>query len=183
MTINDEEPVYTFNLAESCNVVICATQALDKQIAKSNDTFHDSGATSHVFHNCHAFFDYNQLTKPINVKGFGSALSAVAVGRGKVKLIGKLSSGSVIQTIITDALHIPTGRCNLLSQTALDKKGVSSRTGNGLIELIYNGQTIIEGAIKNDLYQLHVTPELNADPMTVAINALNDVDQAGFYTA
>jgi hypothetical protein len=92
-----------------------------------------------VFHNRHAFFDYNQLMKPINVKGFGSALSAVAVGRGKVKLIGKLSSGSVIQTIITDTLHIPTGRCNLLSQTALDKKGVSSRTGNGLIELIYNG--------------------------------------------
>jgi hypothetical protein len=117
------------------------------------------------------------------VKGFGSALSAIVVGRGKVKLIGKLSSGSVIQTIITDALHIPTGMCNLLSQTALDKKGVSSCTGNGLIELIYNGQTIIEGAIKNDLYQLHVTPELNADPMMVAINALNDIDQAGFYTA
>ena len=95
-------------------------------MSKSNNTFHDSGATRYIFHDHSAFFNYEKLMKPINVKGFESVLSAVAVGRGKIKLIGKLSSGSVIQTIITDALHIPTGRCNLLLQTTLDKKGVLS---------------------------------------------------------
>ncbi|TDL13213.1 hypothetical protein BD410DRAFT_552655, partial [Rickenella mellea] len=91
-------------------------------------------------------------------------------------------------TTLSEVIHVPTSRCNLISQTALDKKGVTSHSGDGHIALIYNQCLIMEGEIRGDLYKMNVstvTAQLNSkpDPLSIAINAINASDRGDFYIA
>ncbi|KAJ6607250.1 hypothetical protein B0H10DRAFT_1632723, partial [Mycena sp. CBHHK59/15] len=61
---------------------------------------------------------------------FGAKLSAQAVGKGKI-VMEATYDGTKHQFSISNALHIPTTRCNLISGSRIDRKGVSTQTGNG----------------------------------------------------
>ncbi|KAF9026412.1 hypothetical protein BDZ89DRAFT_921514, partial [Hymenopellis radicata] len=76
------------------------------------------------------FGDYVSFDNPLNVHGFGANLSAQAVGKGKVVLKATYD-GMARHFSVSNALHIPTARCNLLSGSRLDRKGVNTRTGGG----------------------------------------------------
>ncbi|KAJ6467034.1 hypothetical protein DFH09DRAFT_804682, partial [Mycena vulgaris] len=69
---------------------------------------------------------------PLNVHGFGANLSAQAVGKGKI-VMEITYDGTKHNFSVSNALHIPTARCNLISGSRIDKKGVSTQTGNGKI--------------------------------------------------
>ncbi|KAJ6618127.1 hypothetical protein B0H10DRAFT_1662341, partial [Mycena sp. CBHHK59/15] len=56
---------------------------------------------------------------------FGANLSAQAVGKGKI-VMSATYDGVHRQFSVSNALHIPTARCNLISGTRIDKKGVST---------------------------------------------------------
>ncbi|KAJ6512983.1 hypothetical protein C8R45DRAFT_771817, partial [Mycena sanguinolenta] len=73
---------------------------------------------------------YTKFDMPLNVHGFGANLSAQAVGKGKIVMKGTYD-GKTRQFSVSNALHIPTARCNLISGSRIDKKGVSTRTGGG----------------------------------------------------
>ncbi|KAJ6517686.1 hypothetical protein DFH09DRAFT_842411, partial [Mycena vulgaris] len=73
---------------------------------------------------------YVAFETPLNVHGFGANLSAQAVGKGKI-VMETMYDGTKRQFSVSNALHIPTARCNLISGSRIDKKGVSTRTGNG----------------------------------------------------
>ncbi|KAJ7879953.1 hypothetical protein B0H14DRAFT_2164500, partial [Mycena olivaceomarginata] len=76
------------------------------------------------------FHDYIQFDTPLNVHGFGANLSAQAIGKGKIVMTAAYD-GKTRQFSMLNALHIPTARCNLISGSRIDKKGVSTRTGSG----------------------------------------------------
>ncbi|KAJ6627807.1 hypothetical protein B0H10DRAFT_1638928, partial [Mycena sp. CBHHK59/15] len=73
---------------------------------------------------------YVEFDMPLNVHGFSANLSAQAVGKGKI-VMSATYDGVHRQFSVSNALHIPTARCNLISGSRIDKKGVSTRTGNG----------------------------------------------------
>lgn len=185
--LDNEAPLYNLNTTvDEAEIVSCAPRALSLDTPLTDDTFHDSGATRHVFCNRSAFADYKELARPILVKAFGRKTFAEAVGIGKVKLAATLRDGSAVNTILSEVIHVPSGRCNLISQTALDKKGVKSYTGDGHISLIYRDRCIMEGKISSDLYKLDVTTsatKLQSDPLSIAINAINADDRGDFYIA
>jgi hypothetical protein len=127
---------------------------LNRAVPIDNACYHDSGANRHVFHDRHVFEQYESIT-PLTVKGFGRNLSALAVGRGTVRLEGHyLEQTSPI--LLTNVLHIPAARSNLISGVQLDKAGVTSTLGNNSIVLSIHGNIIVNGTLYNDMYRLNL---------------------------
>ena len=93
----------------------------------------------------------------MNVNSFDSGLSAPAPAGGIVRL-ESIINGQKIMLDISDVLHVPTAHVNLISGSALDRKGVTAVTHDGKIELSKIGQVIAQGSLWNGLYQLNLTP-------------------------
>jgi hypothetical protein len=151
---------------------------LNMALARSNDLYHDSGSNRHVFYDRSSFTEYTPIP-PLTVKGFGNQLSTLAVGRGTVQL--RTINGARSFTL-TNALHIPTARANLLSQVRLDRKGIGATLSHGKIVLFRDadGTPIVDGSVDNEMYRLHlhiVRPPASSPP---TVNALSS---PGFYTA
>lgn len=130
--------------------------ALNTEVPNDDSINHDTGASRHIFHNQQLFHDYETFDTPLNVHGFGSNLSTIAVGKGKI-LLKSSYAGVAKEFSISNALHIPTARCNLISGSRIDKKGVSTTTGNGNITyLTSTGVPFATGSIVRDLYRMDV---------------------------
>ena len=99
--------------------------ALNVDTPQDNSINHDTGATRHIFCNRRLFHDYAILESPLNMHSFGSKLSAVAIGKGTIVLKVKFG-GSLRNFLLSNVLHIPSARCNLISGSKIDKKGVST---------------------------------------------------------
>ena len=127
---------------------------LNLAIPRDNHCHHDSGANRHVFHDQSSFEHYETIP-PLTVKGFGQNLSAVAIGRGTVRLEGR-HEDETCSILLNNVLHIPAARTNLISGIQLDKAGVISTLGNHSIFLSIDNKVIIGGQIINDMYRLNV---------------------------
>jgi hypothetical protein len=129
------------------------------QSEKGEDTYWDTGATSGVFHDRTVFKDYVIFDRPIQVNGFGSNLATIAQAMGSVELESEVN-GVLDKFTLTEVLHIPNARCNLVSAIRMDRKGAYSVTGNGKVTIyICGSQTpFVVGEIQNNLYKLKVHP-------------------------
>jgi hypothetical protein len=133
------------------NVIACSV------VTEQDDSInHDTGASRHIFNKLKSFRDYTAFELPLVVHGFGTSLTTQAVGKGKVVLKGTYE-GTKRNFSVSNALHIPTARCNLISGSRLDRKGVSTQTGQGKITY-FNAANVpfAAGAIVRDLYQMDV---------------------------
>ncbi|KAJ7111118.1 hypothetical protein C8R46DRAFT_838123, partial [Mycena filopes] len=76
--------------------------------------------------------------------------------KGKV-VLKTMYDGATRHFSLSNALHIPTARCNLISGSRLDRKGVNTQTGNGKITY-FNAANVpfATGAIVRDLYKMEV---------------------------
>lgn len=195
-TVAEEEDAY------------CSATALDSAVPKDFDyIFHDNGATRHVFHDRRLFITYNQFPAPLKVNGFDSGLSTTAPAAGTIRLTSTVDGQTSIFDI-SEVLHVPTARVNLISGSALDKKGVIAVLGKGKISLARKGKVFAEGKLWKDLYRLNVTPTVNPSahntshsllsrvesqplikrlsisPMAAALHTINaNTDKNLFYTA
>ena len=143
------------NLNEVVNVNVTA---LNTELATDDSINHDTGATRHIFRERKYFHGYVELESPLSVHGFGSKLSAVAVGKGTI-LLEAIVGKTTRKFLLSNVLHIPTARCNLISGSRLDKKGVSTRTGNGKITYLSEKKVpFAVGSIVQDLYRMEVVP-------------------------
>ena len=127
---------------------------LNNALLRDNSCNYDSGANRHVFHDRSVFEQYENIT-PLTVKGFGQNLSALAIGRGTVRLESQHSHPKH-SILLHNVLHIPAARSNLISGVQLDKAGVISTLGNKCITLSVNNQIIVRGTITNDMYRLDI---------------------------
>jgi hypothetical protein len=127
---------------------------------QTDDVFWDTGATKGVFHDQDAFKEYQVLNPPIPVNAFGSNLATVAVGIGAVELELFIDDYNQDRFVLTQVLHIPDARCNLVSGIQLDRKGVFTTTSNSKVALYTRGSAVpfAVGEIVNDLYKLRVKP-------------------------
>jgi hypothetical protein len=127
---------------------------LNNALLRDNSCNYDSGANHHVFHDRSVFEQYENIT-PLTVKGFGQNLSALAIGRGTVRLESQHSHPKH-SILLHNVLHIPAARSNLISGVQLDKAGVISTLGNKCITLSVNNQIIVRGTVTNDMYRLDI---------------------------
>jgi hypothetical protein len=154
LAITNETPVYVWNTLLGNELIIASLPILEHELQHSDDCYHDSAANRHVFHDKSAFETYTSI-EPLSVKGFGRNLSTVAIGRGTVRL--RCENGTRESSVLlTDVLHIPAARSNLISGVRLDNAGVTTTLGNGGILLTHEGCPFVAGKIRHGMYRLNV---------------------------
>ena len=153
LAVTNEIPVYTWNTHLDDELIIASLPILGNNLQHSDACHHDSAANRHVFHDKTAFETYTSI-EPLAVKGFGRNLSAVAIGRGTVRLRCEYGDRESA-VLLTNVLHIPAARSNLISGVRLDDAGVTTTLGNGCIELSHEGIPLVTGKIEHDMYRLN----------------------------
>jgi hypothetical protein len=134
---------------------VAQLSVLSVQLPRTDLCHYDSGANRHVFHDRTAFDTYETIT-PTPVKGFGHKLSAMAIGRGTVRVEARCGTRKSIVTL-RHVLHIPATRSNLISGTILAKAGVTATLADPSAVLALNGTPIISGEMQNDMFRLDMT--------------------------
>ncbi|CAK5271564.1 unnamed protein product [Mycena citricolor] len=119
---------------------------------------HDTGATRHIFNSRDAFEEFQKFDRPLGVNGFGTGQQTEAVGKGNVKLVSTVDGKQHTWTL-TNALLVPSARCNLISCSQIDKRGVKTETGLGALRYFAptsSGRYVpfAEGKVMNGLYAL-----------------------------
>ncbi|KAB2632504.1 DNA polymerase zeta catalytic subunit-like [Pyrus ussuriensis x Pyrus communis] len=103
------------NVAEDTFVAVVSEVNL---LTNSNDWFVDTGATRHVCADRNLFVTYQSVDGGENLY-MGNATASAVAGKGKVTL--KLTSGKELS--LTNVLHVPDIRKNLISGSLLSNKG------------------------------------------------------------
>jgi hypothetical protein len=110
----------------------------------------------HIFHKQQLFHEYTLFDTLLDVHGFGANLSAQAVRKGKI-VMEATYNGTKHRFSVSNALHIPTACCNLISGSRIDRKEVSTQTGNSKITYLNAaGVPFASGGIMRDLYRMDV---------------------------
>ncbi|KAB2622339.1 DNA polymerase zeta catalytic subunit-like [Pyrus ussuriensis x Pyrus communis] len=103
------------NVAEDTFVAVVSEVNL---LSNSNDWFVDTGATRHVCADGNLFVTYQSVTGGENLY-MGNATASAVAWKGKVML--KLTSEKELS--LTNVLHVPNIRKNLISRSLLSNKG------------------------------------------------------------
>ncbi|CAI7887926.1 unnamed protein product [Closterium sp. NIES-54] len=121
--------------------------------APSDSWFLDTGATQHMTHSASLL---NNVGAPGDVTSivFGNDKSLPVVGVGTTRLI--VDSGPVD---ITNVLHVPGLKVNLLSASHLSKKGVAFTMDDAKMTLFWKGEQFAQGVLNGELYQLKMHPK------------------------
>ena len=88
------------------------------KVTNMKDWVVDSGATRHICGNISAFTSYTTVKEGEEQVLMGDSKSILVIGKGKVLL--KLTSGKVLA--LSDVLHVPDIRWNLVSVSLLGKQ-------------------------------------------------------------
>lgn len=158
-TLAQDDAYYAFNsiINDPVNNLTCHTMALQSSSTCSTQVYHDSGANRHIFF-AREHFDNYRTIKPLTVKGFGSSLSIDAVGVGDVHLRADCN-GRTSWVKLSDVLHVPSARLNLVSQGCLERRGMESRSANGTMVLSHRGTEIMVGRLQaNNLFMFDAVP-------------------------
>jgi hypothetical protein len=183
-TDSGELPNLIFVTDDDSQPIISSVPILHEEAPKSAACLYDSGANRHVFNDRAAFETY-ELIQPLSVKAFGNSLSTTAVGPGSIRLECRYGSRPS-SFLITNVLHIPLARSNLISGTQLAAHGVLATLGKSNLVLTYNGIFLLDGFVDRGMYCLNTKPIPRSPTLLSRISptvATLDIAQAGFYTA
>ncbi|CAI5952680.1 unnamed protein product [Closterium sp. NIES-64] len=114
----------------------------------SNAWFLDTGATQHMTHSA-SFLTNVGAPRDVKRVVFGNNKSLPVVGVGSTRLI--VDSGPVD---ITNVLHVPGLKVNLLSVTQLAKKDVKFTIDGATMNLFWKGKQFAQGVLNGELYEL-----------------------------
>ena len=179
-----EPPNLIFITEDTSDPFVATVPFLHQDAPKTDICLYDSGANRHVFNDRAAFENYESI-QPLSVKGFGDSLATTAVGRGSVRLRSKYGSRPS-SFLLTNVLHIPIARSNLISGTQLATHGVVTTLGKRNIILTHNNIFILDGFVEKGMYRLNTTPIPPAPTLLSRITptiATVHTTQADFYTA
>ncbi|CAI7869366.1 unnamed protein product [Closterium sp. NIES-53] len=118
----------------------------------SDAWFLDTGATQHMTHSASFLTNVGALGDVTRVV-FGNNKSLLVVGVGSTRLI--VDGGPVD---ITNVLHVPGMKVNLLSVTQLAKKDVKLTIDGANMKLFWKGKQFAQGVLNGELYQLKTHP-------------------------
>lgn len=115
----------------------------------------DSGAGKHITGHRDILANYRVLDQPRPIE-YGDGKILEAVGVGDVVLARSLSKD--VKLVVTDVLHVPGNKMNLLSVGAATTKGVTVKFAPDVAH-IYKGEHLIAGAAQvQGLYMLYTPP-------------------------
>ena len=126
--------------------------SVDKVSEQQLSKWHiDSGASSHMTCDRPSFMRYSKVTSPDVVLGDKSV--AKAAGKGTVGLTLDVL-GKQAECRLEDVMHIPTFGFNLLSVSALCKKGMKVEFEGDKCRILKCGKLVATGHLEGDLFVL-----------------------------
>ncbi|CAI7872032.1 unnamed protein product [Closterium sp. NIES-54] len=131
----------------------------------SDAWFLDTGATQHMMHSA-SFLTNVGIPGNVTRVVFGNDKSLPVVGVGNTRLI--VDGGPVD---ITNVLHVPGLKVNLLSVTLLAKKGVKVTIDDAKMNLFWKGKQFAQGVLNGELYQLKTHPRAASSNMAQSSKA------------
>jgi hypothetical protein len=131
----------------------------------------DTGATRHICTNKDMFTTYEK-TDGENVF-MGNSASATVQGKGKIVLT--LTSGKLIT--LTNVLHVPEMRRNLISGSLLMKAGLKLSFDSDRLVITHNGEFVGKGFCNGGLFTLDVKLEImNKNASTSSVYIAESID-------
>lgn len=113
----------------------------------------DSGATKHICGNKDVFTSYTHVGVEEEHVYLGDSRTTPVLGKGKVLL--KLTSGKTLA--LTNVLHVPTIRTNLISVALLGKSGIKVVFDSDKIVMTKNDTFLGKGYNDQGLFVLNVS--------------------------
>lgn len=129
----------------------------------------DSGTTSTMFHGLE-WFEISPNYKSVNVKieiGNGEVIVAKAMGDVQIDV---QVNGQRFTTVLRGCLYVPDLKSNLVAISKLDKEGHTIVFGEGKAQVKRNNKTLMVGYLKENLYQVNITPTKISEHINLAIS-------------
>jgi hypothetical protein len=123
----------------------------------------DSGATRHICANRDAFTSYTSVGDEEKFVYLSDSKTATVLGKGKILL--KLTSGKTLA--LTNVLHVPSIRTNLISVSILIKNGVKVSFESDKIVMTKNNVFVGKGYCDQGLFVLDIS-EINKNVSSAA---------------
>jgi len=139
-------------LAEGDDEIIAAVIAHANIVTDVNKWVVDSGAIRHICANKDAFTSYTTVGDGEELVYLGDSRTAVVSGKGKVML--KLTSGKTLA--LSDVLHVPNIRTNLISVALLSKGGIKVSFESDKIIMTKNNVFVEKGYCDKGLFVLNI---------------------------
>ena len=149
-----QDPFYAFTVESNSETVLAALSVFTGRMPSTVVCLYDSGANCHVF-NDSADFKLYQTMLLITVQGFGTDFSITAIGHGNIQLCTKHGAQSST-LLLTNVLHIPHARSNLISGTQLAKHNVFATLRDDGLMLSLHGIPFLDSSVQRGMYQLNV---------------------------
>ena len=134
----------------------------------------DSGATKHICANRNAFSFYSSVGDGEEQVYLGDSRTTSVVGKGKVLL--KLTSGKTLA--LSDVLHVPSIRVNLISVALLGKVGVKLSFESDKIVMTKNNVFVGKGYCDQGPFVLNVSEIINGSVSSAYIVDSYDIGHA-----
>lgn len=121
-------------------------------------TILDSGCTTHMMTSRALFSAYNEgPPSTSNTVYTASGQPLPVIGHGSVSFkIENLRNGENHVFTVSNVLHVPSLKENILSVAALDKKGIATTVGNQKMMLRHNGNFVCMAALSPETSQYHL---------------------------
>jgi hypothetical protein len=153
---NDNLPKAKINLAEAKGDNIIAVISHVK-LTNVSKWVVDSGATRHICVNRDAFTSYTILGDNEKLVYLTDSQTATVSGKGKILL--KLTSGKTLA--LTNVLHVPSIKTNLISVSLLAKNGVNVSFESDKIILTKKNIFVGKGYCDQGLFILNISEIIN----------------------
>ena len=138
-------------------IAVVVSQA--NMVTNSKNWVVDSGATRHICANRDVFTSYTLAGDDKKVVFLGDSHTAQVLGKGKVML--KLTSGKTL--VLSDVLHVPNIRANLISVALLGKVGVKVSFEYDRIVMTQNNIFVGKGFCNQGLFVLSISEVINGN--------------------
>lgn len=124
----------------------------------------DTGASASLTGDRQCLHDYQPI-KPIPVGGFGTAMTAQAIGKGRIQL--RFKPGEEETTLsLGNVLYVPEAACNIISASRLLNSGLSFASTRDGIKITHNGTLLARATRINGQFILK-----NAKVTSIRANA------------
>ncbi|CAL1413330.1 unnamed protein product [Linum trigynum] len=120
-------------------------------VMTSADWWYDSGATAHICNKRAMFKDYTESTEGHEVL-LGDHRTIKVLGSGTVELF--FTSGKKV--VLTNVLHVPDVRKNLVSGFMLCKKGIKVVIESDRVILTKAGMFVGKGYVSDGMFKLSI---------------------------
>ena len=116
----------------------------------------DTGAALHLIGHTRAYKTYRELKEPIPINGFGTDMTANAIGIGSITICPQSRTSSRRALTVADVHHVPKMPIGLLSAAVLLDCGYELIVKKGHIDILHGGQYVGTAQRRGNLFFVDV---------------------------